>query len=101
MREFAQWFYNSKAWRSARDAYKHRVGGLCEECMKQGIVKAGEIVHHKTPLTPENITDPRISLSEDNLELVCRDCHAKIHEDIYSTRRKRRYKLDELGRVIL
>lgn len=101
MRDFAKDFYNSKAWKSARDAYKHKIGGLCEECWSKGIIKAGEIVHHKIPLSPENINDPRISLSEDNLELVCRDCHAEIHGDLYDKRRKRRYKLDELGRVIL
>lgn len=41
---------------------------------------AGEIVHHKTELTPRNIDDPMITLNEDNLETVCRTCHAIIHE---------------------
>ena len=100
MREFAQGLYNSKAWQRTRDAYKAKAGGLCEVCWEKGIVKPGEIVHHKIPVTPENINDPAITLSFDNLQCVCRECHTKIHGDIYENRRKRRYKLDELGRVI-
>ena len=40
---------------------------------------ANSVVHHKTHLTPENINDPEIALGEDNLELLCRDCHAVKH----------------------
>ena len=29
--------------------------------------------------TPQNISDPEIALGEDNLELLCRDCHALAH----------------------
>ena len=46
-------------------------GGLCEECRD----KPGYIVHHKRALTPDNITDPDVSLSYSNLEFVCKDCH--------------------------
>lgn len=95
MKPFAEAFYNSPAWKQTREEYKRSVGGLCELCWSEGIVKAGAIVHHKTPLTPENINDINIALGWDNLQLVCRDCHAKIHD-----RRQRRYKVDELGRVI-
>ena len=95
MKDFAKEFYNSKAWKDTRESYKRFRGGLCEICYAEGIVKAGEIVHHKTPLTPENISDINIALGFDNLQLVCRECHAKEHE-----RRQRRYRLDELGRVI-
>lgn len=95
MKPFAEPFYNSPAWKQTREEYKRRVGGLCEVCWSEGIVKAGVIVHHKIPLTPENISDINIALGWDNLQLVCRDCHAKYHDT-----RKRRYKLDEMGRVI-
>lgn len=52
------------------------------------------IVHHKIHITPENITDPSITLDFNNMELLCRDCHALAHT------RGKRYKVDELGRVI-
>lgn len=95
MKDFARYFYSSKAWKRTRDAYRRYRGGLCEICLASGLYVPGEIVHHKTELTPKNIDDPSVTLSYDNLQLVCRECHASIHE-----RRQRRYKLDELGRVI-
>lgn len=98
MKEFAREFYSSKAWQHTRAAYKRSKRGLCEICLAKGIIKPAEIVHHKIELTPDNIHDPTITLSFDNLQCVCRDCHATIH-DYYG--RDRRYKLDELGRVIV
>lgn len=95
MRDFAKAFYTSGAWAECREAYKKSVGGLCERCLSQGVYKAGEIVHHKTHLTPININNSEITLGWNNLELVCRDCHAVIHG------RKRRYTVDELGNVII
>lgn len=74
MQEWAERFYNSKQWKKCRSAYKKIVHYQCEIC--GGI---GEIVHHKTPLTPENINDPEISLSFRNLRLLCRKCHGAAH----------------------
>ena len=74
MREFARACYLSKEWRRARAYVFTRDAGLCVKC---GAI--GEIVHHKDHLTPENISDPEIALGEDNLELLCRDCHALAH----------------------
>lgn len=62
--------------------------------MKKGIYKRGEIVHHKNHITQDNIDDPEIALSWDNLELLCRDCHAGEHG-----KKKKRYTVDECGRV--
>lgn len=75
MREFAREFYKSKAWRQTREYIFKRDMGLCVRCGSPG-----EIVHHKKYLTPQNIDNPAISLSEDNLELLCRECHAIEHE---------------------
>ena len=74
MKEFAKSFYLSGTWRKVRDSYKKRHFGICERCGRPG-----EIVHHKKYLTPENIGNPDISLSDDNLELLCRECHALEH----------------------
>ena len=93
MKEFAKVFYKSKAWQHTRAAYAASVGGLCEDCLNRGIYRAGEIVHHKTELTPENINDPEATLSWGNLRFVCRDCHGKAHGSI------KRYQVDEMGRV--
>lgn len=82
-RDFARSFYKSKAWLKTRQAYIQSVDGLCERCLTRGIVKPGVIVHHKVHLNPQNIHNPDIALGFDNLELVCRDCHAKEHPEIY------------------
>lgn len=94
MQEWAKQFYNSKAWHDTRKAYTKSKRGLCERCLNKGIIKPGEMVHHKTYLTPDNIHDPDISLCFDNLMLVCRDCHADMHKG------ERRYKVDAIGRVV-
>lgn len=93
-REFAGKFYGSAAWQNVRDNYVKAAGGLCERCYAKGKIVPGEIVHHKVHLEPENINDPEIALSFDNLELLCRDCHGQEH-----AKRKKRFKVDALGRV--
>lgn len=96
MKDFARAFYSSTAWKRTREAYAKTRQNLCEICLSKGLIKPGEIVHHKIILTPENINHPEVTLNYDNLQLVCRDCHAAIHDQ-----RKRRYKIDEMGRVII
>lgn len=77
-KEWAKAFYNSKRWQQCRDSYvSQRIitdGGECEICG----ISQGYIVHHKTALTESNIGNPDISLSHDNLQYVCKDCHDKI-----------------------
>lgn len=95
MKEYARSFYLSTAWRSCREAYAKSVGGLCERCLAKGMYVPGEIVHHKVHITPENINDESVTLSWDNLELVCRECHADEHG-----RAQKRFRVDEFGRVV-
>ena len=93
-RQFAEGLYKSQRWRDCRAAYAASKGYLCERCLAMGIISTGEIVHHKKYITPDNISDPMITLNWDNLELVCRECHAKEHHGV-----KKRYTVDEVGRV--
>lgn len=95
MKDFAARLYSSRAWKECRKAYRKSVGGLCEICLSKGIYKPGEIVHHKIHLTPSNINNPTITLDWGNLQLVCRDCHAEIHEK----KQGKRYTIDDQGRV--
>lgn len=78
-KEFAKAFYKSKAWQSCRKAYiSQRIGtdgGMCERCK----ARTGYILHHKTALTPQNITDTDVTLNRCNLEYVCKACHDEIH----------------------
>lgn len=93
MQPFAERFYKSKTWQRCRDAFaKKQI--YCQRCMAKGIIRPGEIVHHVIEINPDNINDPAISLNWDNLELLCRECHAEAHGARIS-----RYKIDELGKV--
>lgn len=67
-------FYKSKAWFVARNIKTNATQGKCERC---GAV--GEEVHHKIRLTVENVSDTSISSNQDNLELLCRNCHNAEH----------------------
>ena len=87
-KEFARKFYNSKAWKKCEAGYLRNNSRLCEECLKKGIYKPAEIVHHKIFLTPDNINNPIITLNADYLEAVCRECHAAIHG-----KKKKRYEV--------
>jgi 5-methylcytosine-specific restriction endonuclease McrA len=74
-------FYNSTRWKNCREAYKKIMYYQCEIC--GGV---GEIVHHKEPLTRENINDVDITLSLRNLRLLCRKCHGAEHgENVTAT----------------
>lgn len=97
----ARRLYDSKAWKDTRKAYTQSVGGLCERCMSKGIVTPAEVVHHKVPLTEDNANDTSVSLDWQNLQALCRKCHAEVHDEMYRERTGRRYKLDAYGRVII
>ena len=108
---YAKQFYSSKAWQTCRNEYAKKVGLLCENCLKQGIYRPGVIVHHKIEIDPITIEKPEIALNFDNLELLCRECHAQIHDmsggrwaKVNQVKREKklaqnRYFVDENGRV--
>jgi 5-methylcytosine-specific restriction endonuclease McrA len=68
-------FYKSPAWLAARELKIMSVNSLCERCGQIGIE-----VHHKERLTIDNVIDTSISLNQENLELLCRECHNKEHK---------------------
>lgn len=74
MQEYAKVFYKSKAWRQTARTYMTSQSYVCERCGAMG-----EICHHRKYITPLRINDPDITLSFDNLECLCRDCHGKEH----------------------
>lgn len=95
MKEYAVEFYSSKAWRDCRAAYTKSVGGLCERCKAQGRLRPANVVHHKIHISPDNINDPSVTLNWNNLQALCRDCHAEIHKRVV-----KRYKVESNGRII-
>lgn len=93
MKDYAERFYKSKKWQKTRAYVWSRDKGLCQRCKKNGIIRAGDTVHHIIAISPETISDESIALNPENLETLCRDCHAAVH------RREKRWTVDELGRV--
>ena len=102
---FARQFYSSKAWQDCRNEYAKRQHHLCENCLRKGIYKPGVIVHHKIEIDPVTINIPEIALNFDNLELLCRDCHAARHElsggRWSEVNRRRREKRDASRRFVV
>ena len=71
-KEYSKWFYNSSKWRKLREYVCVSRHYICEECGEYG-----DQVHHIIEITPKNINDPSITLNEDNLQLLCEECHNK------------------------
>lgn len=74
---------------------------MCEECWRNGIIETGSRdrpleVHHRIPLTDQNIRNPAIAFGWDNLELLCKDCHDKKKQ-----KQPKRWKVDPEGRVLI
>jgi 5-methylcytosine-specific restriction endonuclease McrA len=83
---------------------------LCENCLRKGIYRPADVVHHIIELDPINIENPEITMGFDNLEAVCNDCHNEYHDNhgrwvkINEAKRearasKQRYSVDKFGKV--
>ena len=80
-KEWAKKFYQSTNWIRTRDYILAKNHYMCKKCNE----RPAEIVHHIIWLNPSNINDPKITLGEENLLPVCRECHAIIHEGVQAT----------------
>lgn len=103
--DWAVAFYHSPAWLHNRKAYMGKPvdtpfgivpPGLCERCYSLGIMRPAKVVHHKTHLNPDNISDPRVALSFDNFQRLCQDCHAYVHTGYEPPR----YTFDADGNIL-
>jgi len=72
-----------RAWKRIRDR-KIKENPLCEECLKVGIIKAAEEVHHILPLADGGTSE------RSNLISLCRSCHLKAHGEL-GTRKTHRF----------
>lgn len=105
MKEWARAFYHSKPWKDLREFVFRRDKGLCQRCKRHGKVKPGKIVHHKEPLTPDNINNPSIALNDKKCELLCKQCHEEVHRKLgygalNGTPAKARVRFDANGNVV-
>ena len=82
--------YNSREWKELRIAKLRSTNGLCEECMKQGIVTSARCVHHIVPIETARTKDEmkRLAFDVNNLRALCFACHARIHKELGSNTAK-------------
>lgn len=75
-----QAIYSSTAWKQLRET-KLRQKPLCECCLKQGVIRTAQDVHHKVSFmsTTNPIERDRLAYDLDNLQSLCRECHNAIH----------------------
>lgn len=92
MKAWAKSFYLSAAWEQTRAAYLMSKDFICERCGEPA-----KIVHHKRWLNRGNINDTSTTLSWNNLEALCQDCHNKEH---HKQKSKLRYGFDADGRIV-
>lgn len=76
-----------------RKAYLLSQQAICERCGEPA-----KVVHHKVWLTKERIQEPSLTLSWNNLEALCQDCHNKEHHK--KEKGSRRYLFGEDGSVL-
>lgn len=91
--DYSKPFYNSKKWKDLRLYVCESRHWTCEECGDYG-----DQVHHIIEITPNNINDPDVTLNENNLQLLCEECHngkRRICTDIEDGLR-----FDEFGNLV-
>ena len=101
-------FYNSKLWKSVRRSVWIKQNLLCAVCHKPVYVdgiseylpkesRRTGIVHHKIWLDNNNIENDDITINENNLIGVCKECHENIHHANMSCRKDMMF--DEDGNI--
>ena len=101
-------FYNSKVWKQVRKTIWLKQNLLCNRCGKPVYIdgiseylpkekRRTGIVHHKIYLDNSNVYDDNITLNEDNLEGICKECHElEHHQDIAN---RKGYTFDNDGQI--
>lgn len=103
-------FYNSKVWKDVKKSIWLKQNLLCNRCHKPVYVdgisewipkeqRRTGIVHHIEYLNDSNIYDDNVTINEDNLEGICKDCHEKEHHQDVAIRKE--YKFDIQGNLVV
>jgi len=66
-------FYNSKSWRTLRNRIRSTKRMRCDMCGR--LIHSKSIVDHIIEIDETNYQDESITLNEDNLQLLCLECH--------------------------
>ena len=77
-----QRFYGTKAWQDLRMVRIIQENGHCQRCGRDFSDDFSQLIaHHKEHLTSSTLSKPEIALNPDNVEILCRNCHAHYHDD--------------------
>lgn len=86
--------FNDKRWPAIKAFVWQRDGGLCRVCKRDGIeagvdggyIKSGFACHHVIPFesAKSQAEMERLFFDVNNIILVCKECHAKIHREMKS-----------------
>lgn len=102
-------FYNSKVWKQVRKNIWLKQNCLCANCGKPVYVdgiseyipkenRRTGIVHHINELDDSNVYDDNVTINENNLIGLCKDCHELEHHKDQVTRLD--YIFDEDGNLV-
>ncbi|MCL2771981.1 MAG: HNH endonuclease [Oscillospiraceae bacterium] len=92
--------YASRKWQRYRLQLIHEANGICELCGKM-CDSSYLRVHHKSELNEINISNPDIVYGRDNLQVICADCHNKVHDRFENyLEEKRQIKLERKVYII-
>ena len=77
---------NSNEWARVKAVVWKRAGGLCEQCKREGFIRAGVDCHHKVPVESAKTEEEmrRLAYDVNNIELLCVPCHIKTHKEMRS-----------------
>ncbi|KMJ55222.1 hypothetical protein AB685_28400 [Bacillus sp. LL01] len=71
-------FYQSKEWKQVRALAFERDNGLCQRCLKRGVLKPANVVHHLVEVKED--WNRRLDL--EILESLCHKCHNSEHKRV-------------------
>lgn len=63
--------YATAEWKRKRARINERDGGLCQECKRNGMIRAAKVCDHIVPRWQGGTED------DSNLEMLCQDCSNK------------------------
>jgi 5-methylcytosine-specific restriction endonuclease McrA len=82
-------FYHGTKWKYKRLSVLERDHNECQICKRKGKLTIANTVHHI-----KHIEDaPELSLEEDNLVSVCRNCHELEHPERFRRKFKKKKRL--------
>lgn len=76
---------NSRRWMETKRIVWQRAKGLCEECARQGYVRAGKDCHHIIPVESGKTIQEmeRLCFDPNNIRLLCVPCHIATHKEMH------------------